>query len=133
MINFAISALVSFDTAAMNRALTNKRKTLVKEAAQLVLVEAKRVMSKKVQREDGGGKSRSRPGELPRSDSGSYRKSLKRVVKGAIAFVGTKRPEGSHAPILKWGTKYMEKRAVASEVALANVRARLTSKFSGIL
>lgn len=116
-------------TGELSRALTRARREAVKEQARVVATEAKRLFV-------GGRKSgRSRPGELPRRDSGNYRRSIgyKVLRSGMSAVVGPTVPKGAHAALLKYGTKRMKARLVPSEEALRRTRDRLTAPYAGRL
>ena len=113
-------------SAELDKAVSKARREVMKQQAQYVAVRAKAMFKK--------GPS-SPPGGLPRRQSGNYRRSIRyRVVAGgAFAFVGPTQPKGSHAGMLKYGTKRMAPRAVPTEMALEIARPRLAAMYSGKL
>ena len=140
MIVLAAKMYFKADPAFFKKLDTSKKKIAARQA-RMIQVEAKRLMSKKVtraaDRKEAGGKRvkgrRSRPGEMPRSDSGNYRRSIKYKVFRATAIVGPTVPLGSHAGMLKYGTKKMGARLVPVVVALERSRSRLLQVAKGKL
>ena len=82
----------------------------------------------------GGSTGRSKPGEIPRSETGNYKKSIRYKVaaSGRFAFVGASQPQGAHAGLLKWGSVRMKPRLVPVEVALRNVNNKLANPFGNL-
>jgi len=139
----------------LRKEMQKGRTRALKESAKEVQQEAKRLMTEKAQGEmrraanpvkrdtrmgrftsggaaEGRSTGRSKPGELPRSDTGNYRSSIKYTVKRALAFVGSSQPKGAHAGMLKWGTKKMQPRLVPAQEALQRLLPRLTEKYADL-
>lgn len=123
------------NTGPMFRKIKDAARTALQEEAKTVADEAKRLISKKASRErdaiTGKSTGRSLPGQLPRSDSGNYRRSIRYTVRprAMVALVGPTWPSGAHAGMLKWGTKRMAPRLVPSEIALLQSQGKLTRAF----
>ena len=131
---YAINFVIDPD---FKKKLRNAQISGVTDQAKAVALEARRlIMSKRNARarDLASGRSentgkRSLPGGLPRSDTGNYKRSIKYVRKGTVAFVGPTWPKGAHAGMLKWGTKKMAPRLVPSELALQESQNRLSALF----
>jgi hypothetical protein len=110
----------------LEKALTKARRDVTKAQARLVMNAARRLMQK-------GAKSR--PGEVPGSRTGNYKRSIRYKLSegGTLAFVGPTWPKGAHANLLKYGTVKMKPRRVPAEKALEDVRPRLAAMYSGKL
>lgn len=103
----------------------------IKSAARIALTEQARTIANEAKRLIVRSNQSSRPGELPRSRTGNYKRSIKYTVKprAMVALVGPSWPKGAHAGMLKWGTNRMEPRLVPSEVALENTKNKLVASF----
>lgn len=79
----------------------------------------------------GGSSGRSKPGELPRTQTGNYRASIQYKIfsNRRGAFVGPSWPGGAHAGMLKYGTKRMGARLVPSVVALEKFQGRIMDSY----
>ena len=120
-----ISVIVQYNNE-LDKALAKARRETTKQQAQLVANTAKRLFWR-------GG--RSAPGELPKRDTGNYRRSIRYKVSasGKFAHVGPTQPKGAHAGLLKYGTKKMAARLVPADEALRIETPRLAAMYSGKL
>jgi hypothetical protein len=135
MIRFSVGVIPSRWEIEAGRELRRKirsaRKQALTEQARLIAGRAKALMPSA--RRTG---AKSKPGEVPASRSGGYRRSIgyKVGTRGGFAVVGPRWPQGAHAGMLKHGTRFMKPRLVPVEVAyLETAPSRLTAIFSGKL
>lgn len=120
-----LTVLVNY-TKELDKAVAKARRKVTQDQARLVANTARRLVRRG---------ARSQEGELPRRQSGNYRRSIRYKVapSGKFAFVGPTQPKGSHAGLLKYGTKTMGARLVPADEALKIERPRLVAMYSGKL